>query len=87
MKEQVVVDAKSSGLTMCPKCKTYSINENGYCYNGCQCKHVNKKVIGEANLHLGLPVLIRECQDCGAIHLGNGIFWYKSWDNKAHWGI
>jgi len=49
------------------------------------CGHENKKVVGEANLHVGLPVLIRECQDCGAVHLGNGPNWYESWDNVPHW--
>lgn len=31
-----IVDSPSSGLTLCPKCKTNSVNERGWCYNGHQ---------------------------------------------------
>ena len=33
--EPAIVDAPSAGLTKCPKCNNHSVNEKGYCYNGC----------------------------------------------------
>jgi len=50
------------------------------------CQHKNIKVVGEAKLFkIPLATLIRECQDCGAIHLGNGPNYYESWDKQPHW--
>lgn len=33
--EEVIVDSKSGGFDICPICGRYSLNENGWCYNGC----------------------------------------------------
>lgn len=30
-----IVDAKGAGFTICPKCKKHSVDEKGWCYNGC----------------------------------------------------
>jgi len=32
---KTIVDAMSSGLTLCPKCNYHAVNERGWCYNGC----------------------------------------------------
>jgi len=34
IREQSIVDSKGSGLTKCTKCGTYSVDEEGWCYNG-----------------------------------------------------
>lgn len=36
--EQSIVDAEGAGLTICPKCKCHSVDESGWCYNGCNIK-------------------------------------------------
>ena len=52
------------------------------------CQHKNIKVVGSWSdgRQPDFPMLVRECQDCGAIHLGNGPNYYESWDGKPHWG-
>lgn len=37
-----IVDSKSAGLTICPICKNHSVNEEGWCYNGCN-RNCNRK--------------------------------------------
>lgn len=37
-RERTIVDAKGAGLTICPKCKRHSVDESGWCYNGCSIK-------------------------------------------------
>ena len=42
------------------------------------CEHKNMKVIGEWKPSgVEMAILVRECQDCGAIHLGNAGNYYK----------
>ena len=36
--EDTIVNAKGSGLTKCPWCHNYSVDETGWCYNGCNRK-------------------------------------------------
>jgi len=35
MNLQDIVDASSAGFTKCPVCNKFSVNEKGWCYNGC----------------------------------------------------
>ena len=52
------------------------------------CKHKNVVVVGEANLGGGqITIIVRECQDCGGISLGQFNNYYSSWDGKPHWGV
>lgn len=47
------------------------------------CIHVNRENIGNWH-HDGRRLIILECQDCGAIQLGEGP-WYWVTDRKPHW--
>jgi len=33
--QNTIVDAPGSGLTKCPFCGYHSVDEEGWCYNGC----------------------------------------------------
>ena len=50
------------------------------------CEHKNVKVVGEAHIYkCPMPIMIRECQDCGGINLGQFGNYYESWDGQSHW--
>ena len=52
-----------------------------------ECEHKNKMVVGEwYSYKIRMVLLVRECQDCGCIHLGNANDHYPSFDNQPHWG-
>jgi len=52
------------------------------------CNHEVKKVVGEWTPYkLGIPLLVRECTECGAIHLGNGPSHYEPSDHHPHWQL
>ena len=52
------------------------------------CDHQNTKVVGEwKSYKVGTPLLVRECQVCGAINLGNGPNFYPSFNGHPHWSL
>jgi len=52
------------------------------------CNHEDMKVVGEWKPYkLDIPLLVRECPICGAIHLGNGPNCYEPSDHQPHWNL
>jgi len=77
------------GTHWCNKCCTYKpIIEIIEKEERNMCNHQNTKVVGEwKSYKVGIPLLVRECQDCGAIHLGNGPKFYPSYNGRPHWSL